>query len=113
MRSGLCKKQLQNEAFCDIIYKETHLSLFGFVDLPITVIEEYRVIYGEETLVLTEEEARLLASRLLYADMTKALHESELLSKKVECVFDGKMYKMTCSVVYLGNVAESVPIITE
>lgn len=98
---------------CDIIYKETHLSLFGLVDLPITVSEEYWVFYDEETLLLTEDEARLLASRLLYADMTKALHESELVSKKVEAAFDGEAYRMICKAVYLGNIAERVPIITE
>ena len=98
---------------CDIIYKETHLSLFGLLDLPITVSEEHRVFYDEETVFLTENEAKILATRLLYADITKAFHESELLSKKVETAFDGKSYKITCHTVYLGNIAESVPILLE
>lgn len=98
---------------CDIIYKETHLSLPGLFDLPITLLEEYRVLYDEETVFLTEDEAHRLASRLLYAEMTKALHESELLSKKLEASFDGETYKMICNVAYLGNIAECAPIITE
>lgn len=98
---------------CDIIYKETHLSLFGLLDLPITVSEEQCVFYDEETVFLTENEAKILATRLLYADIAKAFHDSELLSKKVESVFDGKSYRVSCRTVYLGNVAESAPIALE
>ena len=98
---------------CDIIYKDTHLSFFGLFDLPITVMEEYRVFYDEETVFLTEDEAKLLATRLLYADMAKALHEAELVSKKLDYAFDGETYKITCKTVYLGNIAERVPIAIE
>lgn len=93
----------------DIMYKETQLSLFGMIHLPIFLVEAVCVSYEEETVTLTSEEAIRAALRRLNADMTAALHEAELLSKKTSGEFRDGRYILTCDVVYLGNVAETVP----
>lgn len=75
---------------CDIIYRERKLSVFGVLELPMTLCEKVsrEYIYTRET--LTEEEAKSEAFRRFRSECSEL--DGELAGREVSAGLDGGVY---------------------
>ena len=98
------------EGLYDTIEKKEMLCLFGISDLPIEITEIAYYEYFLQNIRYTHSEASQVAHAQLTDELTVALYNSELISKKITTYNDDEYYYLECEIYCLEDIAEEQQI---
>lgn len=92
-------------AECDKIVRESEVTLFDTIELPVSVQETVFREYTTTTEQITEDEAKTEAYRRLRAQMEQLLSEGELVSREIEAGMAGDKYVIVCQLELVRDIA--------
>lgn len=92
-------------ADCDKIVRESDVTLFDTLELPVSVEETIFREYTTTTEVITEDEAKTEAYRQLRERMAELLSNGELVSREIESGLADGRYVISCKLEFLCDIA--------
>lgn len=98
---------------CDKIIRESPLSFFDAVTVPITLHETVYREYSDAVITRSEEEAKAEAYKRLRAECAAVAADSEIVSRNVSAGLVGGAYVIECELEVIRDIAREVPIYLE
>ena len=94
----------------DIMMTRRQVVLFGFIQLPIWVVEEVAVVYEYRQRLLDEAGAREVAIDMLVEIMAEELRGAQILNKRIEETITEMGLTRTYYITVIENIARRIPL---
>lgn len=94
----------------DRIDRESKLTFFGKVEVPVGISESVYIEYAEVPVTYTEEEARTEAYRILSERLRETAAEGDIIYRETDAFFDGAAYRIESKLTLLCDIAQEQPI---